>query len=283
MKGLTYVHSSCVSLLFECDSILKSIANNKRYSDLKMEELGEHLLILLFDSYLQLTKWKLWSATSSAWLSRIPMRKIMSQKSFFNLLLQVWTSYLFLWFMLLPTSRPVSLFYIWLHEIFLCSREFRLDGSPLRWVVCSFEWCIQTNRTKLNWSVLLVFILGCTFHIGGLNSRLAFWNSCRNLNFWGLARGPTRPSSSLSSTLVSSRSLEPCVCLYLASMYTLGVLDDAPSLVSSWHFSILALTWPDGCHLKVAPCLSCVWGSQPTFFRWVPLGLVTLYFFIRSL
>ena len=33
-----------------------------------------------------------------------------------------------------------------------------------------------------------------------------------------MAQGPTRPSSSLSSTLVSPRSLKPCVCLGLEDL-----------------------------------------------------------------
>ena len=57
-----------------------------------------------------------------------------------------------------------------------------------------------------------------------------------------MAQGPTRSYSSLFSTLVSPRSLKPCICLDLASMHTLGVLDNAPSSsVSSWYFSILTL------------------------------------------
>ena len=44
-----------------------------------------------------------------------------------------------------------------------------------------------------------------------------------------MARGPIWPSLSLSSTLVSSRSLELFACLDLASIHTLGVLDDASS------------------------------------------------------
>ena len=49
-----------------------------------------------------------------------------------------------------------------------------------------------------------------------------------------MACGPTRTSSSLSSTLVSLSSPVLCVCLNLASVHRLGVLDDAlPSSVIS--------------------------------------------------
>ena len=75
-----------------------------------------------------------------------------------------------------------------------------------------------------------------------------------------------QPSSSLSLTLVSFQTLESCVCLDLTWVHTLGVLDDGlSSSVISWHFSILTLSWSDGRHLRSAPWLSCVWGSQLNF------------------
>ena len=108
-------------------------------------------------------------------------------------------------------------------------------------------------------------IFSC-FILTDLTSELHVETHIKTLISDVMARGLTLPSSSLSSTLVSLHSHKSCICLDLAWMHTISVLDDTPSsLVASWHFSILILTWLDGSHVRVAPCLSCVWGSQPTF------------------
>ena len=93
--------------------------------------------------------------------------------------------------------------------------------------LCIVHWVSDLHQ------IWWVFI----FLLDGLKSRVASQNSYRNSTSEIMAQGPTRFSLSLSLTLVFYRSLKLCICLGLASMHILGVLDGEPSYsVASWHF-----------------------------------------------